>query len=79
MLEMVRANEEARRCRVMFIIGTSGVVYPAADLPVLAKSNGATIVEINLEETPFTSSISNFFFAGSASTVLPAILDVVGT
>jgi NAD-dependent deacetylase len=79
MVEMVRANEEARRCKVMFVIGTSGVVYPAADLPFLAKSSGATIVEINLEETPFTSSISNFFFAGSASTVLPAILELIGT
>jgi NAD-dependent deacetylase len=34
MAEMVRANEEARRCKVMFVMAP-GVVYPAADLPFL--------------------------------------------
>lgn len=75
MMEMIRANEEAGRCRVMFIIGTSGVVYPAADLPYQAKSNGAVIVEINLEHTPFTSSITDYFLRGTASEVLPKILE----
>ncbi len=74
MSEMVRANEEAGRCRVMFIIGTSGVVYPAAEIPYMAKSNGAAIVEINLEHTPFTSSITDHFLKGTASDVLPEIL-----
>jgi len=74
MVEMIRANDEVSRCRVMFIIGTSGVVYPAADLPYQAKSNGAVIVEINLEHTPFTSSITDYFLKGTASEVLPRIL-----
>jgi NAD-dependent deacetylase len=76
-LEQVEANEQAKRCKVMIIIGTSGVVYPAAEIPYIAHSNGAKIVEINLEPTPFTSSISHYFFAGSASTVLPRILQHV--
>ena len=33
----------------MLIIGTSAVVYPAAQLPVVAKQHGAKIVEINIE------------------------------
>ena len=74
MAEMVRANEEANNCKVMFIIGTSGVVYPAADIPYQAKSKGATIVEINVERTPFTSSITDYFLKGSASEILPEIL-----
>ena len=75
MAEMVRANEEANRCSVMLIIGTSGVVYPAADIPFVSKSRGAAIVEINVEPTPFTSSISDYFLKGSASAVLPKILE----
>jgi len=75
MLEMIRANDEASKCKVMFIIGTSGVVYPAAEIPYASKSNGATIVEINPESTPFTSSISDYFFKGTASDVLPKILE----
>jgi len=75
MLAMVRANEEANQCNIMIIIGTSGVVYPAAGIPYTAKSRGATIIEINPESTPFTSSISDLFFKGSASEVLPRILE----
>jgi len=74
MAEMIRANDEANKCRVMFIIGTSGVVYPAAEIPYTAKSNGAVVVEINLEKTPFTSSITDHFLKGTASEVLPEIL-----
>jgi NAD-dependent protein deacetylase/lipoamidase len=78
MLDMIRANEEAKKCNVMFILGTSGVVYPAADLPYLAHSNGAKIVEINIDDTPFTTSISDFFFKENASDVLPKILEHMG-
>lgn len=75
MLEMIRANEEANRCNIMFVIGTSGVVYPAAEVPYMVKSRGATIVEINISPTPFTSSISDYFFEGTASQILPRILE----
>ena len=43
------AYRESQTCRVMLVIGTSAVVYPAAHLPVMAKQKGAKIVEINLE------------------------------
>ncbi len=72
---MIQANEEALACKVMIIIGTSGVVYPAAEIPYTAKARGARIIEINIEATPFTSSITDYFFAGSASLVLPRILE----
>ena len=74
----LRAIGEAAACKVMIIIGTSGVVYPAADVPILASKRGATIVEINVSPTPFTSSITNCFLEGSASTILPCILDELG-
>lgn len=72
--EMARAEREAERCKVMLIVGTSGVVYPAAEIPYRSKSKGALIVEINLSETAFTSSITDFFFKGNASEILPQIL-----
>ena len=74
----LRAIREATVCEVMIIIGTSGVVYPAADVPILASKRGATIVEINVSPTPFTSSITNCFLEGNASTILPCILDELG-
>ena len=44
------AYQAAMTCRIMLVIGTSAVVYPAAALPGLAKKNGAMIVEINIEK-----------------------------
>ena len=49
-----RAHEAVQRCEIMMIIGTSGVVYPAAEIPFLAASRGAAVVEINVSPTPFT-------------------------
>jgi NAD-dependent deacetylase len=74
MLEAIRANQAVEACRMMIIVGTSGVVYPAAEMPYVAKAKGATIVEINMEPTPFTETVSDYFFGGSAARVLPAIL-----
>lgn len=74
MTEMMRANVEAGRCGVMLIIGTSGVVYPAAEIPYAAKSKGATIVEINVASTPFTSSITDHYLEGNASEIMPGVV-----
>jgi NAD-dependent deacetylase len=75
MIAAYRANEEANVCNTLLIIGTSGVVYPAAEIPFTAKSNGATIIEINIEDTPYTSAITDHFLKGSASEILPKILE----
>jgi len=65
-----RAEREVKECDLLLIIGTSGVVYPASQLPYMAKLNKATIVEINLEETSYTHSITDYFFKGKASEIL---------
>ena len=40
-----------KTCNLLISIGTSAVVYPAAELPLLARKAGATLVEVNPEET----------------------------
>lgn len=75
MIAAMRASQEAEVCNTLLIVGTSGAVYPAAEIPFTAKSKGATVIEINLEETPFTSSITDHFLKGSASEILPRILE----
>ena len=75
---IARAHEVVQGCKIMMIIGTSGVVYPAAEIPFLAASRGAVVIEINVSSTPFTTSISRYFLDGSASQVLPEILDELG-
>jgi NAD-dependent deacetylase len=59
---------------VFLSIGTSGVVYPAASLPWLAKKEGAFLVEVNPEVTPMTD-VADVSLRGPAGTILPIIVD----
>lgn len=59
-------------CEVMFVIGTSAVVQPAASLPLSAAEAGAKVVEINIDPTPLTS-YADFSFRGKAGDILPLI------
>jgi NAD-dependent deacetylase len=70
------AIEASRKCDVFLSIGTSGLVQPAANLPILAKKNGAVIVEINVEETPLTPSV-DYFFRGKSGETLPELVKAV--
>jgi len=59
-------------CDVMFVIGTSTVVQPAASLPFEASKAGAKIVEINLDPTPL-SLYADFSIRGKSGEILPLI------
>ncbi|MFH0749267.1 MAG: Sir2 family NAD-dependent protein deacetylase [Candidatus Bathyarchaeota archaeon] len=76
-----RSVEEALKCDMMLICGTSAVVYPFADLPRTAKQKKAptvTIVEINAEPTPLTrEGISNYILQGKTGEILPRIVEEV--
>jgi len=66
----------AEHADVFFSIGTSGVVYPAASLPLMAKLSGAYVVEINLEPTDLSQKV-NEVILGKSGDVLPQLLLVV--
>jgi len=72
-----RAEEEARSCGVLLVIGTSAQVTPACDIPRLAKKAGAAVVEINPEETRLTGTVTDIHISGSASEVVRGLLDSV--
>ena len=48
---MRRADAASRQCDLFIVLGSSLSVYPAAALPMVAKSNGAALVIINREPT----------------------------
>ncbi len=68
-----KAMQAARYCQVFFSIGTSGLVQPAANLAIVAKENGASLVEINTEATPLTT-IVDFFLQGKSGEILPEMV-----
>jgi NAD-dependent deacetylase len=50
--EMARAEDETVACDLFVVLGSSLVVYPAADFPLMAKRNGAALAIVNREPTP---------------------------
>ncbi len=68
-----KAEFAASRAQVFLSIGTSAVVYPAAGLIDVARESGATIVEINPQETGYSNSV-DYMLRGPAGEVLPDLL-----
>ena len=66
---------QASSCDVMIAVGTSLVVSPANLLPVYAKQNGATMIEVNPEDTPMTASM-DLSLRSSAAKALPELVSI---
>jgi len=73
-LAFERASAAAARADVVLVVGTSGMVYPAASLATRYPRSDALIVEINPEQTPLSSS-AGVVLRARAAVVLPALLE----
>ena len=62
---------------VFFSIGTSGQVYPAAQLVELARASGAVIIEVNTAPTPLSAS-ADHVLRGPAGVLLPLLAERFG-
>jgi NAD-dependent deacetylase len=71
-----KAHDAAATCSVFMAIGTSAMVYPAAQLPHVAASHGAYIVEVNTETTALTPHVDEFL-QGPAGSILPELLQAL--
>ena len=65
-----------RTADVFLTIGTSGLVHPAASLPLLAARQGAVTVEVNPEETPLSEEMT-YCLRGPSWVLLPALVAAV--
>ena len=70
------AAAAAHGCDVMLVVGTSGLVYPASQLPLVGRQAGATVIDVNPEPGPI-SSIADVFLQGKSGEVLPALARAV--
>lgn len=66
------AEIAAKNCDLFLVLGSSLVVYPAAQLPVIAKDNNALLVIINIDPTPL-DDIADIVINNSVSTVLSEV------
>jgi NAD-dependent deacetylase len=67
------ASEEASACQVMLVVGTSGLVYPAAGLPAGAHRGGADVITVNPDATDL-DGLASVCIRGKAAEVLPRLL-----
>ncbi|MBK8537236.1 MAG: NAD-dependent deacylase [Candidatus Competibacteraceae bacterium] len=70
------AEQAAVTAEIFFSIGTSALVYPAANLPFTALAAGATVVEINPQPTPLSPQVT-FSLNGPAGVILPRLVEQV--
>ncbi len=68
------AARAAAASEVFLTVGTSAVVYPAAQLVQYARGESATCIEVNLEPTP-ASDIVDISLLGKAGEILPQLLE----
>jgi len=66
------AIQAVMRSQVVLVVGTSGVVQPAASLVEMGRARGATVIEVNPEATP--GGRNRIALAGTAGEVLPALV-----
>lgn len=67
------ASRAIDSCRLMLVVGTSGVVQPAASMGAAARRRGAFVAEINLESTPYTG-VYDLSILGKSGEVLPLLI-----
>lgn len=70
--DLRRCDEALRSCDLLLVIGTSGVVYPAAGFAAVAKEGGALVIEINLESTQ-QSDLVDLSLQGRAKDLVPLL------
>ena len=71
--DIAQSEAALQSCDLLLIIGTSGVVYPAAGFAAVARAAGAFVAELNLDPTP-NSSVVHVSVAGRAKDLVPQLL-----
>ena len=68
-----RAYDLADACDAMLVVGTSGVVQPAASLPFIARHAGAPVIDVNPERDEIADA-ADVFLEGRGGEILPRLL-----
>jgi len=74
-----QSDFESNNADVFLVIGTTGEVYPAAEIPKNAARNGAKILEINPEDSAFTRNFTTVHLKGKAGEILTRLDEILQT
>ena len=70
------AYDLAERSDLVLVVGSSLVVYPAADVPLAALRAGARMIVVNAEATPF-DRLASVVIHGRSGEILPRIAELI--
>ncbi len=74
--ELSQAFEAAKNSDLMIVVGTSGVVYPAGQLPYFVKQHGGVVIDVNPEASEITA-ISDVWLDAPSGEVLPRVVEII--
>jgi len=69
-----KSIEAAEKADIFLVIGTTGEIMPASQIPHIAKANKAIIIEINPDQSNFTNSITDIFLQGKATDIMKKLI-----
>lgn len=69
------ARKRAEECDLFIVVGSSLVIYPAAEIPFYAKQSGAGLIIINMTETA-QDEYADAVVRGRAGEILPEVIDL---
>lgn len=76
--DLAESYENSQKCDLFIVVGSSLVVYPAADMPRVALQVGAKLVIINQGETPFDENAHLRFSEATGEVLPPAVEQLKG-
>lgn len=75
--EWERAEQHMRSADAVIIVGTSGVVFPAASLPLIAVERGIPVIEVSPARTDLTRYV-DAYVDGTSAEILPRLVRSLG-
>jgi NAD-dependent deacetylase len=72
-----RSFRLAASAETLIVVGTSAIVSPANTIPSIVKERGGRIIEINLERTHLTDTVTDIFLHGEAGQIITALVEEV--
>jgi len=69
------AQEASADCDLFLLVGSTAVVYPAADLPVAAMAHGAALITLNMEPIAHLDDRARVVLRGASEVFLPLMVE----
>ncbi len=74
--ELTKAFEHSQLCDLVIVVGTSGMVTPASQLPGIAKQSGAKIIEVNPDDSMITP-LADLKLSWASGVILPQVIEAL--